>query len=110
MVSSAPAVRALRDGCTSDGYIEVETPMLQPIHGGATARPFKTHINAYDIDLYLRIATELYLKRSWWAGASEGLRGLTQTSVTRARTPLTTPSSRCSRLTVPTSTTTRWRT
>ncbi len=44
-------------------YLEVETPMLQPIHGGATARPFITHINAYDMDLYLRIAIELYLKR-----------------------------------------------
>ena len=45
------------------GYIEVETPMLQPIHGGANARPFETHINAYDMKLYLRIAPELYLKR-----------------------------------------------
>ncbi|WP_046468615.1 bifunctional lysylphosphatidylglycerol synthetase/lysine--tRNA ligase LysX [Allosalinactinospora lopnorensis] len=57
------AVRALREGLNSRGYTEVETPMLQPVHGGATARPFTTHINAYDLDLYLRIAPELYLKR-----------------------------------------------
>jgi lysyl-tRNA synthetase class 2 len=56
-------VRAVRDFWHDEGYLEVETPMLQPIHGGATARPFKTHINAYDMELYLRIAIELYLKR-----------------------------------------------
>ncbi|GAA4904751.1 bifunctional lysylphosphatidylglycerol synthetase/lysine--tRNA ligase LysX [Streptomonospora salina] len=61
--SRAAAVRALRDGLHERGYTEVETPMLQPVHGGATARPFTTHINAYDLDLYLRIAPELYLKR-----------------------------------------------
>ncbi len=57
------AVRAVRDFWHDEGYLEVETPMLQPIHGGAAARPFRTHINAYDMDLYLRIAIELYLKR-----------------------------------------------
>ncbi|MEO5873961.1 MAG: amino acid--tRNA ligase-related protein, partial [Streptosporangiaceae bacterium] len=57
------AVRAVRDFWHDEGYLEVETPMLQPIHGGAAARPFKTHINAYDLELYLRIAIELYLKR-----------------------------------------------
>jgi lysyl-tRNA synthetase, class II len=56
-------VRAARDFWHGEGYLEVETPMLQPIHGGAAARPFTTHINAYDMDLYLRIAIELYLKR-----------------------------------------------
>jgi lysyl-tRNA synthetase class 2 len=45
------------------GFLEVETPMLQPLHGGAAARPFVTHMNALDMDLYLRIAPELYLKR-----------------------------------------------
>ncbi|MFC4563875.1 bifunctional lysylphosphatidylglycerol synthetase/lysine--tRNA ligase LysX [Nocardiopsis mangrovi] len=59
----AAAVRSLRDGLMDRGFIEVETPMLQQVHGGATARPFTTHINAYDLGLYLRIAPELYLKR-----------------------------------------------
>ncbi len=54
------AVRAALDG---DGFVEVETPVLQPLYGGAMARPFTTHHNALDRDLYLRIATELYLKR-----------------------------------------------
>ncbi|HEY4810620.1 MAG TPA: lysine--tRNA ligase [Solirubrobacteraceae bacterium] len=54
------SVRAALDG---DGFVEVETPVLQPLYGGAMARPFTTHHNALDRDLYLRIATELYLKR-----------------------------------------------
>ena len=54
------AVRAYLDG---EGFVEVETPILQPLYGGAMARPFTTHHNALDRDLYLRIATELYLKR-----------------------------------------------
>jgi lysyl-tRNA synthetase class 2 len=57
------AVASLRASLGGRGFIEVETPMLQTIHGGATARPFSTHINAYDMDLYLRIAPELFLKR-----------------------------------------------
>ncbi|MFB7326138.1 bifunctional lysylphosphatidylglycerol synthetase/lysine--tRNA ligase LysX [Streptomyces sp. NPDC056190] len=57
------AVQALRQGLLDRGFLEVETPMLQQIHGGANARPFTTHINAYDLDMYLRIAPELYLKR-----------------------------------------------
>ena len=56
-------IQALRDAMGGDGYLEVETPMMQPIPGGAVARPFKTHHNALDMDLYLRIAPELYLKR-----------------------------------------------
>ncbi|WP_030169188.1 bifunctional lysylphosphatidylglycerol synthetase/lysine--tRNA ligase LysX [Spirillospora albida] len=57
------AIAAVRDGLRDRGYLEVETPMLQPVHGGATARPFTTRINAYNMQLYLRIAPELYLKR-----------------------------------------------
>jgi lysyl-tRNA synthetase class 2 len=56
-------VEALRSTMRADGYLEVETPMMQPIPGGAVARPFRTHHNALDMDLYLRIAPELYLKR-----------------------------------------------
>jgi lysyl-tRNA synthetase class 2 len=56
-------VQSMRELFNSRGYLEVETPILQPIPGGATARPFKTHHNALDIPLYLRIANELYLKR-----------------------------------------------
>ncbi|MCV6969278.1 bifunctional lysylphosphatidylglycerol synthetase/lysine--tRNA ligase LysX [Mycobacterium bohemicum] len=56
-------LRSVRETLFTKGFIEVETPILQPIHGGATARPFVTHINTYDMDLFLRIAPELYLKR-----------------------------------------------
>jgi lysyl-tRNA synthetase class 2 len=56
-------VNAMREYFNKDGYMEVETPILQPIPGGAAARPFVTHHNALDIPLYLRIANELYLKR-----------------------------------------------
>ena len=54
---------AMRSFLNKKGYLEVETPILQPIYGGASARPFKTHHNTLDMDLYLRIANELYLKR-----------------------------------------------
>ena len=56
-------VASLRESLTARGYVEVETPMLQTLHGGATARPFVTHSNAFDIDVFLRIAPELFLKR-----------------------------------------------
>jgi lysyl-tRNA synthetase, class II len=56
-------VRSLRESFDRRGFLEVETPMLQTLHGGASARPFTTHANAYDIDLFLRIAPELFLKR-----------------------------------------------
>ncbi|TNC27985.1 lysine--tRNA ligase [Amycolatopsis alkalitolerans] len=55
--------RSLRNSFERRGFIEVETPMLQTLHGGAAARPFVTHSNAFDMDLYMRIAPELYLKR-----------------------------------------------
>ncbi|MFC5286811.1 lysine--tRNA ligase [Actinokineospora guangxiensis] len=56
-------VRSLRESFHSRGFLEVETPMLQTLHGGASARPFATHSNAMSMDLYLRIAPELFLKR-----------------------------------------------
>ena len=56
-------VRAIREQLWSREYLEVETPMMQRVHGGANARPFITHINAYDMKLYMRIAPELFLKR-----------------------------------------------
>lgn len=60
----ASVVRSIRRALEDQGYIEVETPILQLIHGGAQARPFETHLNAFDQTMTLRIATELYLKRA----------------------------------------------
>lgn len=57
-------MQSLRNTFIEDGFLEVETPMLQVMHGGASARPFKTHMNAFDIELFLRIAPELFLKRA----------------------------------------------
>ena len=62
-VERARVVSTIRRFLDDEGFIEVETPVLQPLYGGALARPFTTHFNALDRDFYLRIATELYLKR-----------------------------------------------
>ena len=60
----AQVMASLRKTFTEDAFLEIETPMLQTIHGGASARPFKTHSNAFDTELFLRIAPELFLKRA----------------------------------------------
>lgn len=62
-IKRSQVFKSMREYFDKDGFMEVETPILQPIPGGASARPFITHHNTLDIDLYLRIATELYLKR-----------------------------------------------
>ncbi|MBL4736210.1 MAG: lysine--tRNA ligase [Flavobacteriales bacterium] len=62
-IQRSKVISQMRSFLTDKGYLEVETPILQPIYGGAAARPFKTHHNTLDIPLYLRIANELYLKR-----------------------------------------------
>jgi lysyl-tRNA synthetase class 2 len=62
-VVRAKIIRSIRDFLNDRGFLEVETPAMQVLYGGANARPFTTHLNALDLDLYLRIADELYLKR-----------------------------------------------
>ncbi len=62
-IKRSKLVQTMREYLNTKGYLEVETPILQPIYGGAAARPFKTHHNTLDMTLYLRIANELYLKR-----------------------------------------------
>ncbi|MGB4892398.1 MAG: lysine--tRNA ligase [Propionicimonas sp.] len=70
MVRARAAVtRSIRETLHAEGYLEIETPVLQLIHGGASARPFQTHLNAFDIPMTLRIALELYLKRAMVGGA-----------------------------------------
>jgi lysyl-tRNA synthetase class 2 len=71
LVARSRVNQAIRTFFDDRGFIEVETPLLQPIAGGAVARPFVTHHNALDIDLYLRIAPELYLKRLLIGGAEK---------------------------------------
>jgi len=63
LIARSKAISAIRHYLEEQGFLEVETPILQPLASGATARPFVTHHNAFDVDLYLRIAPELYLKR-----------------------------------------------
>lgn len=67
-INRSKVINTMRNYFDSQGWMEVETPILQPIHGGAAARPFKTHHNTLDMPLYLRIANELYLKRLIVAG------------------------------------------
>ena len=70
-VKRSKIIKEIRECLTNRGFLEVETPMLQTIAGGASARPFITHHNALDMDMYLRIAPELYLKRLIVGGVSE---------------------------------------
>lgn len=65
----AAVTRSIRESLHAEGYLEIETPVLQLVHGGAAARPFGTHLNAFDIDMTLRIALELFLKRAMVGGA-----------------------------------------
>ena len=67
----AAVIRSIRETLYRLGYIELETPVLNLVHGGAAARPFRTHLNAFDLDMSLRIATELYLKRAVVGGLSK---------------------------------------
>lgn len=71
MHARSKAVAGVREFLIGRDFLEVETPMLQRVHGGANARPFVTHINAYDLKLYLRIAPELFLKRLLVGGAEK---------------------------------------
>jgi lysyl-tRNA synthetase class 2 len=72
MVRTRAAItRSIRETLHADGYIEIETPVLQLIHGGAHARPFGTHLNAFDTDMTLRIALELFLKRAVVGGVEK---------------------------------------
>jgi lysyl-tRNA synthetase class 2 len=64
VLARAAITRSVRETMHGLGYLEVETPVLQVVHGGAAARPFHTHLNAFDLDMSLRIATELYLKKA----------------------------------------------
>src|SRR6202012_4468129 len=67
-INRSKVISSMRNYFNTQGWMEVETPILQPVHGGAAARPFKTHHNTLDMELYLRIANELYLKRLIVAG------------------------------------------
>ena len=84
-VARSRMITAMRQYLDTQGFLEVETPTLQRLYGGATARPFVTHHNALDRDFYLRIADELYLKRLI-AGGIERVYEISKTSATRALT------------------------
>lgn len=89
-VQRAKIINTMRDFFNEQGYLEVETPVLQPIPGGAAARPFITHHNSLDIDLYLRIADELYLKRlivGGYAGVYEFSRNFRNEGMDRTHNP-----------------------
>ncbi len=99
-------VQGMRQRLWEQGFVEVETPMLHPIAGGATARPFVTHHNTFDMDFYLRVAPELYLKRLVVGGFDKGVRDAAAAFATRASHRVgPTPSSPPSSSTRPTPTT-----
>jgi lysyl-tRNA synthetase class 2 len=101
--TKATLLRAVRATLDGEGFVEVETPVLQLIHGGAAARPFGTHMNAFDQDMSLRIALELNLKKAVVGGVDK-VYEMGGSSATRASTRRTRRSSRCSRRTRPTAT------
>lgn len=71
VITRAKITRSIRETLHTDGYVEIETPVLQLIHGGAHARPFNTHLNAFGTDMTLRIALELFLKRAVVGGVEK---------------------------------------
>ena len=94
-------VQAIRDMLNAQNFIEVETPVLQPIYGGANARPFTTYHNTLEQSLYLRIANELYLKRLIVGADSIVFTSSRAISETREWTGIITPNSRCLNSTKP---------